>query len=127
MQARACGQDLGGKKTTIGLTILLCLFLLAGCEPSGDSTLLPVQAGPSPQQERQAIENLVQLYGQAVALEDIDRLQALLDSTPALQTQNVTRQETGALPDAATFRQRIGKIVRPGPVGRRGLVEAMLP
>ena len=62
---------------------------------------------PSPRVERQAIDNLLALYQEAVVAEDSDRLQALLAPAAALgqaQTTAAPRQDpTGAFADLAAF------------------------
>lgn len=58
----------------LGLTLLL-----VGCDGGGGSGNLSPQAGPNPQLEQQAVQNLLDLYRTALLQEDIDRLQALLE------------------------------------------------
>jgi hypothetical protein len=61
--------------------------------------------------EQQAIQRLLDLYREAVLQEDIDRLQALLQPTPALTqvaAQHPARQAAdGAFADLATFREAL--------------------
>ena len=60
------------------ILLVMLPLLLSRCSPSGDRVGLSTPADTaSPQVERQAIANLVQLYREAVIQEDIDRLQSL--------------------------------------------------
>jgi hypothetical protein len=68
---------------TLCLLLLGLVLLLAGCEPSGDSDTLSTSTTPGPRVEQQAVDNLLQLYGQTLQHEDIERLQALLEPAPA--------------------------------------------
>jgi hypothetical protein len=90
------------------LGLALCLF---GCDPGGNQGSLSTPDSPSAPSEQQAIQRLLELYHEAVLAEDIDRLQALLQPTPALAqaaAQGTPRQATdGTFADLATFRQAL--------------------
>ena len=60
------------------------LLLLTGCTSGGDQGQATAPSAPSPRVERQAIDNLLALYQEAVVAEDSDRLQALLAPATAL-------------------------------------------
>jgi hypothetical protein len=83
--------------------LLVLLLLLAGCSSGGGEGQATAPSAPSPRVERQALDNLLALYQEAVVAEDSDRLQALL--APALvQTAAVPRQDPpGALTGPATL------------------------
>jgi len=84
------------------LAVLVGLSLgLIGCQPSGDSTLQSAPVTPTSRTESQAVDNLLQLYSQALRQEDIDRLQALL--LPEAITASATNAFRQAL--ANTFRR----------------------
>src|SRR6267378_3692280 len=72
----------------LGLALLLCL---AGCTSGGGLGQATAPSAPSPKVERQAIDNLLALYQEALVAEDSDRLQALLaPATTPGQTQTTT-------------------------------------
>jgi hypothetical protein len=87
------------------------ISLISACDPGGNPGSLSSQPAPSAPAEQQAIQRLLDLYRVAVLQEDIDRLQALLQPTPALaQTaaQPAAPQATdGTFTDLATFRQAL--------------------
>jgi hypothetical protein len=60
------------------------MLCLSGCDPGGNQGSLSTPDSPSVPAEQQAIQRLLELYREAVLAEDIDRLQALLQPTPAL-------------------------------------------
>ena len=70
------------------LLLLLSLYL-AGCTSGGDQGQATAPA-PSPQVERQALDNLLTLYQEAVVAEDSDRLLALLAPATALAQAQTT-------------------------------------
>ena len=92
-----------------GLLLTLCLSL-AGCRPSGDSSgdVTP-PTSPSENIERQAIENLIDLYREALLAEDIDRVQSLLQSAPAQANAN---PQTRAFATLSAFRQALSDTFR---------------
>ena len=93
----------------LGLLLALCLFL-AGCGPSGDSSgNVAPPTSPSANIERQAIENLLDLYRDALLEEDIDRLQSLLQSNPAQANAN---PQTRAFATLSAFRQALSDTFR---------------
>jgi hypothetical protein len=103
--AACCAPTVAGnefmKQTSrlLGLALVLGLtILLAGCEPSGDSDTLSTSTTPGPRVEQQAVDNLLQLYGQVLRQEDINRLQALLEPAlpPSTPAGSVLRQGTAA-------------------------------
>lgn len=100
----------------LGLALVLGLaILLAGCEPSVDSDTLSTSPTPDPRVEQQAVDNLLQLYGQALQHEDIDRLQALLEPAPppSILAGSVSRQGAADLAtDLAAFRQTLSTTFR---------------
>ena len=94
----------------VGGILLALLLLPAGCTSGGGQGQATAPSAPSPTVERQAIDNLLALYQEALVAEDSDRLHALLAPTTALgQAQTATalavpRQDpTGAFPDLTTF------------------------
>ena len=86
-------------------------LLLAGCTSGGDSGQPSAPSAPSPMVERQAIDNLLTLYQEALVAEDSDRLQALLAPAAALgqaQTTTAPRQDsTGTFTDLAAFQDAL--------------------
>ena len=98
-----------GSRRALGMRALALVgfvLLLAGCTSGGDQGQATAPSAPSPRVERQAIDNLLALYQEAVVAEDSDRLQALLAPATALgqaQTTAVPRQDPpGALTDLTT-------------------------
>ena len=87
------------------LALMALLLLLTGCTPGGDQGQATAPSAPSPRVERQAIDNLLALYQEAVVAEDSDRLQALLAPATALaQTTTAPRQDSpGCLTDPTAF------------------------
>src|SRR4249920_1293307 len=85
------------------LALVGLVLLLAGCTSGGDQGQATAPSAPSPRVERQAIDNLLALYQEAVVAEDSDRLQALLaPATAPAQTTAAPRQDpTGAFADLA--------------------------
>jgi len=100
-----------------GVLLALLLCLAGACAPGGDQGQVTAPSVPSSRVERQAIDNLLALYQEAVVAEDSDRLQALLvpATTPGqAQTATASRQDPpGASADSmalqdtlrATFQQ----------------------
>ena len=90
------------------LALLLCL---ASCTSGGDEGQATAPSAPSPRVERQAIDNLLALYQEAVVAEDSDRLQALLapaaTSGPAQSTATPRQDPTGAFADPAALQQAL--------------------
>ena len=87
------------------LSVLLGLTLLWlwSCSNGGESGRSPSQSTPSPTVERQAVEQVLDLYRTAILQEDIDRLQALFQPE-AVAPSGVRRQEAGgALTDVPAF------------------------
>ena len=86
----------------------LPLLLLSRCSPSGDRVGdVSTPTEPSAQVERQAIENLLELYREAILNEDIDRLQSLLaPETPVSSTQS------RSVITATTFHQTVSDTFR---------------
>ena len=86
-------------------------LLLAGCASGGDSGQPSAPSAPSTMVERQAIDNLLTLYQEALVAEDSDRLQALLAPAAALgqaQTTTAPRQDsTGTFTDLAAFQDAL--------------------
>ena len=96
----------------LGLALVLGLaILLVGCEPSGDSDTLSTSTTPGPRVEQQAVDNLLQLYGQTLQHEDIDRLQALLQPEPDAAA-TAPQATHGTFPDLAAFRQTLSTTFR---------------
>ena len=86
----------GGWQSIIPACLALIGFMLhlAGCTSGGDQGQATAPSAPSPRVERQAIDNLLALYQEAVVAEDSDRLQALLAPATALaQTTTALRQD----------------------------------
>ena len=78
------------------LALVGFVLLLAGCTSGGDQGQATAPSAPSPRVERQAIDNLLTLYQEAVVAEDSDRLLALLAPAAALgqaQTTAAPRQD----------------------------------
>src|SRR5262245_60223678 len=103
-------------RSTVALLLLLPL-LLAGCQPGGNQGNPAAPASPSAQVERQAVDNLLRLYREALLAEDSDRLQALLQPeatlTRAAGALHTTRQEpSGAFADLAAFRDALSNTFR---------------
>lgn len=89
------------------------MLCVAGCSASDNQTLTaPTTA--SPQLEQQAIDNLLELYRQALLQEDIDRLQVLLAAeTPDDAKTGTPRQEDrGTFTDAEAFRTAMSTAFR---------------
>ena len=90
------------------LALLLCL---ASCTSGGDEGQATAPSAPSPRVERQAIDNLLALYQEAVVAEDSDRLQALLAPATALapaQPPAAPRQDpTGAFAAPAALQDTL--------------------
>ena len=87
-----------------------CSCYLAGCTSGGDQGQATAPSAPSPRVERQAIDNLLALYQEAVVAEDSDRLQALLAPATALASQTTTapRQDPpGSLTDPTALRDTL--------------------
>ena len=78
---RSRGRRIVLSLTALGLALLL---LLASCTSGGDQGQATAPSAPSPRVERQAIDNLLALYQEAVVAEDSDRLPALLAPATAL-------------------------------------------
>ena len=93
------------------LALVGLVLLLAGCTSGGDEGQATAPSAPSPRVERQAIDNLLALYQEAVVAEDSDRLQALLAPATALaptQTTAAPRQDpTGAFADPAALQDTL--------------------
>src|SRR2546427_10363762 len=85
------------------LRVLLCLaLLLTGCSTSNHQNV-PAPTAASSQLEQQAIDNLFDLYRQALLQEDIDRLQALLTAGSPEAPTGTPRQDTTTRPEGGTF------------------------
>lgn len=97
-----CWRPVLPKLTGVLLGLLLCL---AGCTSGGDQGQATAPSAPSPRVERQAIDNLLALYQEAVVAEDGDRLQALLAPAPA--------QPPAAPPQDPAGLQNWGASIRP--------------
>jgi hypothetical protein len=87
-----------GRQSIVPACLALIGFalLLAGCTSGGDQGQASAPSAPSPRVERQALDNLLALYQEAVVAEDSDRLQALLAPASALsqaQTTTAPRQD----------------------------------
>lgn len=92
------------------LYCVLCLplLILPGCQPSGDRVGdVSAPSAPSAQIEQQAIENLLDLYREALVNEDIDHLQAVL----APDASGASTQTRTAIP-ATAFRQSVSDTFR---------------
>ena len=93
------------------LALVGFVLLLAGCTSGGDQGQASAPSAPSPRVERQALDNLLALYQEAMVAEDSDRLQALLAPAAALgqaQTTADPRQDpTGAFADLAAFQETL--------------------
>src|SRR5262245_13952667 len=92
------GQKGQGKEAGVDMFMLLrvLIVLISSCTLGGDQGQATAPSAPSPRVERQALDNLLTLYQEAVVAEDSDRLQALLAPATALgqaQTTTVPRQD----------------------------------
>jgi hypothetical protein len=113
MQIMACRHHLSAPWRAIAW-LLLCLTvfcLLTGCDPGGNPGSLSSQPVPSAPGEQQAVDNLLRLYREAVLAEDIDRVHALLQPTPALAQvaalPAAPQATDGTFADLAAFRQAL--------------------
>ena len=81
------------------------LLHLAGCTSGGDQGQATAPSAPSPRVERQAIDNLLALYQEAVVAEDSDRLHALLAPATALAqtTTALAPGPAGVVTDPTAF------------------------
>ena len=101
-----------GGRWVILLIGLALVNLLVGCELSGDSDILSTPTTPSPRVEQQAVDNLLQLYGQALQHEDIDRLQALLDPVTTLAGAASRQGAADSAAELTAFRQTLSTTFR---------------
>jgi hypothetical protein len=87
--------------------LLVLLLVLGGCTSGGDQGQATAPGAPSPRVERQALDNLLALYQEAVVAEDSDRLQALLAPAtprgPAQPSAGPRKDPTGTFVDLAAF------------------------
>src|SRR5262245_15425168 len=105
------GQQGQGKEAGVDrfMLLMVLILLMSSCTSGGDQGQATAPSAPSPRVERQALDNLLTLYQEAVVAEDSDRLQALL--VPATmsgqaQTTAVPRQDpTGAFADLTSFQE----------------------
>src|SRR5262249_32564583 len=66
------------------------VVLLTGCNQGGNQGHLTPQPGANPTLERQAVDNLLDLYRTALRQADIDRVDALTDDQGLLATLSTT-------------------------------------
>ncbi len=90
------------------LSLLSLVWLLVSCGNSNNGTVRQTGPAPNPQDEVQAIEQLLSLYRTAITQEDIDRLAELLQTgnsqARALPASGASRQTTEAIStDAQAF------------------------
>jgi len=103
---RSRGRRIVLSLAALGLALLL---LLTSCTSGGDQGQATAPSAPSPWVERQALDNLLALYQEAMVAEDSDRLQALLAPATALaQTTTALRQDPpGSLTDPMALRDAL--------------------
>ena len=87
---RACDSLVCTPYRSLHVLLLVLLLCLVSCTSGGDQGQATAPSAPSPQVERQAIDNLLALYQEAVVAEDSDRLQALLAPATALAQAQIT-------------------------------------